>query len=68
MEIIRTKHEGEMHAVSVAERPSMMKKHEELRTEIYKWLDAKFLEMSVNEAIRAKMLAKLSFGRLEDRG
>ena len=60
MEIIRNKHKAEMLAVSEAGKTSMMKKHQELNVEIQKWLDAKFLEISVNEVIKAKMLAKLS--------
>ncbi|CAF9936031.1 MAG: hypothetical protein HETSPECPRED_009985 [Heterodermia speciosa] len=59
MEIIRKKHEDELRAVS-GNKESMLKKQEELNVELRKWLDHKFLEISVNETIKAKMLAALS--------
>ena len=60
METIRKKHGDEMLAVCETGKEMTLKKQEELYVEIHKWLDAKFLEISANEAVKAKMLAKLS--------
>ena len=60
MEIIGKTHADEMLAMCETGKELTLKKQEELNIEIHKWLDAKFLEISVNEAIKAKMLAKLS--------
>lgn len=49
-----------MLAVCETGKEMTLKKQEELYVEIHKWLDAKFLEISANEAVKAKMLAKLS--------
>ena len=49
-----------MSAVSETDKESLRRRQEELNVEITKWLDAKSLEISVNETIKAKMLEILS--------
>ena len=60
VEIIRKKHEDEMRSVSESGKPMMVKRQQELMIEIDKWVDAKLLELTANDTIKAKMLANLS--------
>ena len=60
VEIIRKKHENEMRSVSESGKPMMVKRQQELMIEIDKWVDAKILELTANDTIKAKMLANLS--------
>ena len=60
VEIIRKKHEDEMRAVTESGKPIVVKRQQELMIEIDKWVDAKLLELTANDTIKAKMLARLS--------
>ena len=58
---MRKKHADEMRAVrSESGKAVTEKRQRELMVEIDKWVDAKVLELTVNEKVKEKMLANLS--------